>query len=50
MTKTDPKGWEATPLTFVDSLDSPFAGLFDKQILLDIAEYVRKQIVDGNHW
>jgi hypothetical protein len=52
LAKIDPKDWEgytATPLTFIDSPDSPFANLFDKQVLLDNAEYIRKQIVEG-HW
>jgi hypothetical protein len=53
LAKTDPKNWEGyatTPLTFVDSPDSPFANLFDKQVLLDNAEYLRKQLVEDSHW
>jgi hypothetical protein len=40
----------ATPLTFVTSLDSPFADLFDQQVLFDDAERIRKHAIDNNHW
>jgi hypothetical protein len=53
LAKTDPKDWGgyvATPLTFVDSLESPFANLFDKQILIDNASFIKNELVDGNHW
>lgn len=51
--KTDPKDWQgyaAAPLTFVDSPDAPFADLFDKQLLLENAQYIRRQIVSASHW
>ncbi len=53
LTKTSPGDWQgyvATPFTFIDSPDSPFAELFDNQLLRMNAEYVREQIVDGGHW
>lgn len=51
--KTDPNDWHgyvATPLTFVTSLKSPFAYLFDEQLLLEDAERLRRQMVDDSHW
>jgi hypothetical protein len=53
LAKTDPKDWEgyvATPLTFVDSPDSAFAGLFDKQVLADNANFIKSKLVSGDHW
>lgn len=53
LAKTTPKDWEgyvATPLTFVDSPDSPFADLFDKQVLMDNANFIKSKLVGGNHW
>jgi len=53
LAKTDPKDWEgyvATPLTFVDSPESPFADLFDNQTLIDNAYFIRSKLVDGSHW
>ncbi len=53
LAKTDPKSWKgyvATPLTFIESLDSPFADLFDKQILLHEAEHIYKRVINDSHW
>ncbi|HSX33680.1 MAG TPA: hypothetical protein VLF91_05080 [Candidatus Saccharimonadales bacterium] len=53
LTVIDPKDWEgylATPLTFVDSPDSPFAYLFSKQLLLDNAHFVKSKLLNGDHW
>jgi len=53
LVKTDRKDWGgyvAAPLTFVDSFDSPFASLFDKQMLIDNANFIKDKIVDGSHW
>jgi hypothetical protein len=53
LAKTDRKDWEgyvATPLTFVDSPNSPFADLFDKQVLSENAQFIKDKIVDGSHW
>lgn len=46
----DSEGYVATPLTFVDSPDSPFADLFDKQVLIDNARFIQSKLVDGSHW
>lgn len=51
--KTNPSDWHgyvATPLTFVTSPDSPFAELFDKQVLFADAERLRRQLIDDSHW
>lgn len=53
LAKTDLKDWvgyTATPLTFIDSPDSPFANLFSKQLLLKNAHYISQQIVANTHW
>jgi len=53
LAKTDPKDWKgyvATPLTFIDSPDSPFAGLFAKQVLINNANFIKDRIIDGGHW
>ncbi|MET0779442.1 MAG: hypothetical protein ABWY71_01270 [Candidatus Saccharimonadales bacterium] len=51
--KIDPKDWQGyvpTPLTFVDSPDSPFADLFDESLLLENAKFLQGQMVDNSHW
>jgi len=51
--KTNPRDWQGyvpMPLTFIDSPDSPFADLFDKSLLLENANFLRRQIVDNSHW
>ncbi|HSX30545.1 MAG TPA: hypothetical protein VLE99_01380 [Candidatus Saccharimonadales bacterium] len=51
--KTSPKDWQgyiATPLTFIDAPDDPFADLFSKDLLLENAHYIRGQLLDGDHW
>lgn len=53
LAKTDPTEWEgyaATPLTFIDSPESPFADLFDKQTLIQNINFMKAKLVDGNHW
>lgn len=53
LAKINQKDWEgyvATPLTFVDSPESPFASLFDKQVLMDNANFIKDKMVNGNHW
>jgi hypothetical protein len=50
---TNPNEWQgyvATPLTFIWSLDSPFAGVFDEQLLLEDAARLRRQCIDNTHW
>jgi hypothetical protein len=52
-TKTDPKDWQgyaATPLTFIDSPDSPFANLFAEPLLIQNAKFLQGQIIDDSHW
>jgi hypothetical protein len=53
LAKTDPKDWKgyvATPLTFINSPNSPFASLFDKQVLQTNVEFLQNQIAGNNHW
>lgn len=53
LAKTDQKDWEgyvATPLTFIDSPHSPFADLFDKQLLIDNVLFIKDTLVDSSHW
>ncbi len=51
--KTNPKDWHGyvpTPLTFIDSPDSPFADLFEESLLLENAKFLQGQIVNSSHW
>lgn len=53
LAKTDEKEWEgyvATPLTFIESPDSPFADVFDASTLRKNTEYLHKQMITGDHW
>lgn len=53
VTNTNPvdwKGYVPTPLTFVASPDSPFAALFDKELLIKNAQFLQDQIVESSHW
>ncbi len=43
-------GYTATPLTFIDAPDAPFAELFDKALLQENVAYLKKQMIDGTHW
>jgi hypothetical protein len=52
-TTTDSKRWEgyvAAPLSFVAAPDDLFADLFDPQLLLENAQFIRQHVVDGDHW
>ncbi len=51
--KTSPDDWRGyvpTPLTFIDSPDSPFADLFDMSLLVTNAKFLRGQVVNNSHW
>lgn len=53
LAKTSPKDWEgyaATPLTFIDSPESPFADVFDKNTLIENAHFIKAQLMGCNHW
>lgn len=53
VTKTNPQDWQGyvpTPLTFVNSPTSPFANLFEENILLENAKFLQGQLLDNNHW
>lgn len=43
-------GYASTPLTFISSPSSPFANLFGDSLLLENAQFVKDQIVNGDHW
>jgi len=50
---TDPKEWHgyvSTPLTFIDSPDSPFADLFSESLIMENLSHLQSQLVDGDHW
>ncbi len=51
--KTDPRDWTsycATPLTFVSVPDSPFATLFDTEVVEANLDHLASSLRDGDHW
>lgn len=53
VTKINPGDWHgytSTPLTFISSPSSPFANLFGDSLLLENAQFIKDQIVNGDHW